>query len=400
MLNSPTILMQDYDYELPQVAIAQKALEPRDASKLLFYNNHQIKDAFFSNIAEFIPPNAQLFFNDAKVIPARIIAQKESGASIEIFLLKPYFTDYFTSLNNTAQCEWECLVGNKKKWKEHEKLQINILIDNIDVTVLMEWQNRETNSVRLSWNNSIKFIDILEQIGKIPLPPYIKRPAEVNDNKRYQTIYSATQGSVAAPTAGLHFTEDTIKSLTEKNIPMHAVTLHISAGTFLPVTSDYAHYHNMHQEIFSIDKRMLLNLKESAFTIAVGTTSVRVLESIYWCAMNLKSGIANPFEVEKLAPYKHYSVNLNPKEAIQILLDDMAKKATNTLTGATSIMIMPGYDFKFIKGLITNFHQPKSTLLLLIAAFTGANRWKDIYSHALLNNYRFLSYGDSSLLLK
>ncbi len=394
------ILIQEYNYTLPPENIAQIAIEPRDASNLLIYENETIKDDVFKNIHLHLPPNSQLFFNDAKVIPARIFAKNKHEAGIEIFLLKPYSADYFTTLNATQTCQWECLIGNKKKWKIEDELEVSIRIDNIVTALKIKWIDRDASIIELYWKNpSIRFLDLLDKIGQMPLPPYIKRQANGNDSSHYQTIYSATAGSVAAPTAGLHFTESVLENIRQKNIPMQRLTLHVSAGTFLPVNTDYAHEHPMHEEIFSIELSSLKALQNSSYAVAVGTTSVRVLESIYWCGFGLFNNKPDPFIVSKMDPYENKNAPISALESLQILIDYMSINNLTTLNGATSIMIMPGYDFKFVKGLITNFHQPKSTLLLLIAAFTK-QKWKNIYDHALEKNYRFLSYGDSSLLLR
>lgn len=385
--------IKDYDYDLPLSKIAQQALEPRDSSKLLVYQNEQISDSVFKNIADYLPPDAGLFYNDAKVIPARVFVQKDSGAHIEIFLLQPALADYTTTLNATESCSWECLIGNKKKWKDDEVLNISLQAD----TISFNWHNKEQNIVTMRWNSGKKMADLLEEIGHMPLPPYIKRADNDHDRSRYQTVYSATSGSVAAPTAGLHFTPEVITKINNKGLHMTPLTLHVSAGTFLPVSVDKAKDHNMHREYFSVDKQLLLQLKSTPFPVAVGTTSVRVIESLYYCALNLKNGKADPFVINKLDPYSNDAA-LSSVEAIELLENYFEKSNSTMITGSTAIMLMPGYTFKFIKGLITNFHQPKSTLILLIAAFTG-NAWRNIYNHALANNYRFLSYGDSSLLL-
>ncbi len=265
-------------------------------------------------------------------------------------------------------------------------------------TVELHWHNREENIVQLQWSAQLKMVDILEYIGHMPLPPYIKRDADDFDKQRYQTVYSANSGSVAAPTAGLHFTESVMANVRAKGIELSALTLHVSAGTFLPVSAEKAVDHTMHKEYFSISLELLQSLKASKKTIAVGTTSVRVMESLYWCAVKLKAGDAEPFIIDKLTPYTT-DTTLTASEALEILEQYMIECESTNIVGSTSIMIMPGYDFKFVKGLVTNFHQPKSTLILLIAAFIGPE-WLNIYQHALNNNYRFLSYGDSSVLLR
>ena len=388
------IEIEDYNYELPPEKIAQRSLNQRDSSKLLFYNG-QISDHYFYELPDLLPANSTLFLNDAKVIPARLKIQKETGTWIEIFLLHPYRSDYFTSLNATSTAQWTCLVGNKKKWKYDEILKHTILNSSIQ----LEWLNYEQNVVQFTWQTAIKFIDIIESMGAMPLPPYIKREAEKNDTERYQTVYSKTSGAVAAPTAGLHFTDNVFKNLAEKEISLNYMTLHVSAGTFLPVTVNKAAEHPMHQEFFSISLDTLNALQNAKIPIAVGTTSLRVIESLYWCAINILEGKSYPFEVEQLQPYTLKNNLPTAKEAIDVLNNYLEVNNLNTITGHTSIMIMPGYHFKYVKGLVTNFHQPKSTLMLLIAALVGDN-WKHIYQHALDTNYRFLSYGDSSLLLK
>ncbi|MDI1235779.1 MAG: S-adenosylmethionine:tRNA ribosyltransferase-isomerase [bacterium] len=394
------LFIKDYDYDLPIDKIAQTAIEPRDASKLLFYNNGNITDSNFKNLAEFIPKNAGLFYNDARVIPARIFTQNEFGAHLEIFLLKPFKTEYFQALNSQSYCLWECLIGNKKKWKNDTTLTLILNIEQYNLSMQFDWHDRDNNIVKISWNNTqFRFIELLFKIGEMPLPPYIKRPSNSNDKDRYQTIYSNTDGSVAAPTAGLHFTDAVIESLRKNNFSMNPLTLHVSAGTFLPVTVEKATEHPMHEEYFTISIDTLQQLLNTEYPIAVGTTSVRVIESLYWCAVRLTLNMEQPFIVNKLDPYELSHLNLDKTSALKTLISYLKMRQLTAINGVTSIMIMPSYRFMFVCGLITNFHQPKSTLLLLIAAFTN-NNWLNIYKHALNNNYRFLSYGDSSLLLR
>ncbi len=392
------ISIEDYNYNLPNENIAQQALQERDTSKFLVYENNEIKHHIFNEIAELLPENSCLFLNDAKVIPARLKVQKNTGAWIEIFLLQPSNTDYFTSLNTTSQTQWQCLIGNKKKWKEDEILQSEFSIQNTSIIFQLTWVNYEQNIVKFTWQTGHLFLDIIETMGAMPLPPYIKRQAEENDKQRYQTVYSKTAGAVAAPTAGLHFTANVFQQLIEKNIDTHYLTLHVSAGTFLPITVQKAAEHPMHQEFFSVNINTINALQNCPYPVAVGTTSVRVLESLYWCAVNILNNKKNPFEIEQLQAYETYKELPTSNKALQILKNYLTENNLETLSGNTCIMIMPSYEFKFIKGLITNFHQPKSTLMLLIAALVGDN-WKNIYQGALENNYRFLSYGDSSLLL-
>lgn len=385
------ILMDDYAYELPDERIAQKAIEPRDSSKLLVYNSGQISDCIFKDINKQIPPETVLFFNNAKVIPARIFVKNANDASIEIFLLQPYSLDHVTALNATNTVEWECMIGNKKKWKSEEVLKLKTIDEEIIVSRVAD------AVVRFEWSSGLAFAEILESFGHLPLPPYIKHEADLNDAIRYQTIYSSVRGSVAAPTAGLHFSDSVLVDLKNANIPMHFTTLHVSAGTFLPVKSSNALQHEMHRELFSIDIETIKALYNAKKVIAVGTTSCRVLESIFWSAIQISEGIEKPFSIDQFVYGNRQNV-MGKKEALDILIAYMEANNIQQINGDTSIMIVPGYTFRVINGLITNFHQPKSTLLLLISAFIGQN-WKKVYTHALENNYRFLSYGDSSLLL-
>lgn len=388
------IKTEDYSYALPDNQIAQTAIEPRDASKLLIYKNKLIQHSTFNQIDNFVPENAQLFFNNAKVIPARIFLKNENNATIEVFLLQPFQQDYFSSLNNTEKTKWECLIGNKKKWNSAQILSINI--DN----TIINFCQKEDNVIEISWNSGLPFVEILNLIGKMPLPPYIKRTANENDSSRYQTIYSKNEGSVAAPTAGLHFTNTVLENLKTAGATLNYLTLHVSAGTFLPMKAENAADHNMHKEYFSINKQCLENILKNGSKIAIGTTSIRVLESIYWCGVKLILKKDQPFIIEKLIAYQlSENENLpNLSIAINTLIAYLEKEKKNKIEGETSILIMPGYKFKIVEGLITNFHQPKSTLILLIAALVGED-WRKIYNEALKSNYRFLSYGDSSLLL-
>ena len=387
------IQIKDYDYPLSDELIAQNAVEPRDHSKLLIYKEGKIKDDYFHQIDQCIESETTLVINDAKVIPARIFFYNQYGAKIEVFLLQPHESEYFAALQSQKIGYWKCLIGNKKKWKENEFLYLK------EFDLKAELIDRDAQIVKFEWENNLAFIQLLQQIGKMPLPPYIKSSNDSVDKNRYQTVYSRTEGSVAAPTAGLHFTDNVMKKLESKNTQICSVTLHVSAGTFLPVTTENAAEHNMHSEFFSVCKKSIQQLIDSKNLMCVGTTSVRVTESIYWLAMNLLNDIENPFEIKQMSCYQNYSKNFsNSKEALIYLLNYMLNNNVSEITGKTSIMIMPGYEFKFLKGLITNFHQPKSTLLLLISAFVG-EQWRVIYKHAIDNKYRFLSYGDSSILI-
>jgi S-adenosylmethionine:tRNA ribosyltransferase-isomerase len=385
-----TVLIKDFDYNLTEDKIAQSAAEPRDSSKLLLYSNNQISDSVFNKLPELLPENASLFFNNAKVIPARIFSKNSNGATIEVFLLQPYKMEHVQALNANDTCVWSCLIGNKKKWKQDEVLEIEIEGTKIQLTQI------EDLVVQFTWQSGKAFVELLEKIGKLPLPPYIKHEANTEDASRYQTVYSEIQGSVAAPTAGLHFTEDVLGELEKKGISKNFVTLHVSAGTFLPVKVEDARAHDMHQEIYSVNKSEVEAILEGKQIIAVGTTSTRVLESLFWAGVNMLEGRENPFKIEQFVYEARQEFTL--EESMQAILNYLDAQKIEAVYGETSIMIIPGYKLRVVKGLITNFHQPKSTLLLLISAFLGEN-WKKVYAHALENGYRFLSYGDSSLLL-
>ncbi len=392
MINIDQIEIKDYDFELNEKHIAQEAIEPRDHSKLLVLKNNKITDEHFYHLHHYIPNGSTLVINDAKVIPARLFFKNQNGANIEVFLLQPYNSEYTQALQSNNECTWKCLIGNKKKWKSNEKLTI----EQIQLTA--ELMDMEGQIVKFSWENKCSFIQLLEQIGNMPLPPYIKKRNKETDKNRYQTVYSKTEGSVAAPTAGLHFTDHVFQELANKNTSICRVTLHVSAGTFLPVTSAKAVDHPMHSEFFSFTKSSIELLLNSQQIICVGTTSVRVTESLYYLATNLLNNVDNPYEIGQFCGYTNYKNTFeNSKTALQFLLDYMNKNQLEEITGNTSIMIMPGYQFQFLNGLITNFHQPKSTLLLLISAFIG-ERWREVYQHAIEQQYRFYSYGDSSLL--
>jgi S-adenosylmethionine:tRNA ribosyltransferase-isomerase len=384
------ILIKDYDYSLTEDKIAQSAIEPRDSSKLLLYMKGRISDSIFHELPEYLPKNSALYFNNAKVIPARIFLKNSNGANIEVFLLQPYKMEHVQALNANATCVWSCLIGNKKKWKQDELLEIDIDGTSIQVKQV------EDLVVQFTWQSGKAFVELLEKMGKLPLPPYIKHEANADDEGRYQTVYSKIQGSVAAPTAGLHFSDEVLETLTKKGLPQNYVTLHVSAGTFLPVKVEDARAHDMHQEIYSVNKTEIESILDGKQIIAVGTTSTRVLESLFWAGVNLIDNKENPFKIEQFVyeGRKDYSL----EESMQAILNYLHANAMDAVYGETSIMVVPGYKFRVVKGLITNFHQPKSTLLLLISAFLGEN-WKAVYAHALANDYRFLSYGDSSLLL-
>jgi S-adenosylmethionine:tRNA ribosyltransferase-isomerase len=392
-----TISMIDYTYGLPEDRIALHPLAERDQSKLLVYQQGEIKHSRFSNLSNFLPPNALLFFNNTKVIPARLFFQKGTGATIEIFLLNPAWPSPIVSvaMTTTQKAQWHCAIGNLKRWKDDTTLTI----ETNHFTLQAKLINRVNAIVEFTWSpSSLSFSEVLERIGSIPLPPYIKRKTERDDSERYQTVYSKEKGAVAAPTAGLHFTENVFDSLKAKNIDIDFLTLHVSAGTFQPVKTENASEHIMHAEQIIITRKNIESLLQSNRpVIAVGTTSLRSLESLYWYGVKLTSNANADFLLSQEDAYR-----LEPcdrEKALLAILKKMDELKTDQLIGESSIYIMPGYDFKIVDGLVTNFHQPGSTLILLVAAFVG-NDWKGIYDAALNNNYRFLSYGDSSLLFR
>lgn len=401
------ISIQDFTYELPDEQIATYALSDRDHSRLLIWNNGEISDEQFYHLADHLPPTSMLVFNNTRVIRARLFFKKLTGAKIEIFCLEPLDpAEYIQSFSQTAGCRWKCIIGNLKKWK-YEVLIQTLEIDGKQVKFMAEKIKELNNNgweIRFTWDNSyFTFADILEASGNIPIPPYLNRESEEIDLTSYQTIYSKIKGSVAAPTAGLHFSESVFETLKKKNISCEEITLHVGAGTFQPVKSETIGGHDMHTEHFIVLRGFIDRL--AAFKgkiIAVGTTSVRTLESLYFAGCKV---IDNPqINPEQLAvnqwePYQLPRFDISRSEAFEALSAWLGDHHLNELNSSTQIIILPGYSFSVISGMVTNFHQPQSTLLLLIAAFLG-NDWKRIYDHALRNNYRFLSYGDSNLYLK
>ena len=402
--NSP-IYIDEYNYPLPDERIAKYPLAKRDASKLLVYKNQKITESVFSSVSDFLPCNTLLVYNNTRVIQARLLFKKDTGASIEVFCLEPLQpADYAQSLGSTTECVWKCMIGNLKKWKEGKlSKQIELAGEKCTFTAERHQTEGNTHSVKFSWDNAaIHFADILENAGELPIPPYLHRKTEESDLTTYQTVYSKIKGSVAAPTAGLHFTEDVFDSLKPKQITIEEVTLHVGAGTFQPVkTRDIAEHH-MHTEVISVQRSTIENLlKQLGNIVAVGTTSVRTLESLYYIGsspLNPPKGDLHVLHVDQWAPYQTKD-KLTTREALQNIIDYLETNNLTTLHAETQIMIKPGYKFRVVDGMITNFHQPKSTLLLLVSAFVDGN-WKQIYDYALENDFRFLSYGDSSLLMK
>jgi S-adenosylmethionine:tRNA ribosyltransferase-isomerase len=403
-LNSfKNIKISDFTYDLPESKIAKYPLAERDKSKLLVWQNGQIAESVFKNCAESIPENAQLIFNNTRVIHARMFFRKETGSKIEIFCLEPVEPrDYQIAFQEKKQVIWKCLVGNSKKWKSGVLSQ-EIEIENEKITLLAERVSQFENTfhIKFSWDKPFTFAEIIEHTGILPIPPYLNRETEDSDEETYQTVYAKIDGSVAAPTAGLHFTDSVLNKLRLKNISEKEITLHVGAGTFQPVKSETIDGHTMHREVVVIPKNIIEGFViNQDKIIAVGTTSVRSLESLYWLGLQMENNSFNPKNPEVLQwePYQN-EAKINTKKSFQNIVDFLHVAGQETIQFSTQIIILPGYDFKVISGMFTNFHQPQSTLLLLIAAFIG-NDWEKVYDYALANNFRFLSYGDSNLYLR
>ncbi len=399
--------VSDYDYSLPGKRIANYPLARRDFSKLLIYSNTiGIKQDIFLNIATYVPSDSLLVFNNTKVIFARLNFKKITGALIEVFCLNPVLpSDYALVFQTKESCIWKCLIGNVKRWKS-ESISRQIIIEGEEVELFATRKDKVSEdgvwNVQFSWTNKkFTFAEILETAGKIPIPPYLKRESEVSDKLNYQTIYSKIKGSVAAPTAGLHFTDEVFQSLKRHHLHLAEVTLHVGAGTFQTVKENDIREHAMHRETIIITGNVIDQLlKYHGKIIAVGTTSVRTLESIYWFGNKLIRGNFEDDKVPEISQWEcyEYEEKIDPEKSLTFVSEYMKQKGLDELLLSTRMMILPGYKFRIINGMITNFHQPKSTLLMLIAAFLG-DSWKDIYAYALQNDFRFLSYGDSCLFL-
>jgi S-adenosylmethionine:tRNA ribosyltransferase-isomerase len=396
------ILIRHFNYDLPHQKIAEFPLQKRDQSRLLVYKDREIKDEYFLNLHNHLPAQSTLVLNNTRVIEARILFTKNTGAQIEIFCLEPYQQTVEQSLASTEKVLWQCLIGGASKWKSGQILQKEIYINNGAVHLNAKYVAKQSDSfiIEFSWVSSNSFAEILHAAGSIPLPPYIKRDVTEQDKERYQTIFSKQEGSVAAPTAALHFTKDTFQKLSGKNIDVAYITLHVGAGTFKPVKTETVAEHEMHKEPFIVSIDVLRKILSSKRIVAVGTTSLRTLETIYWLGVkSIRGLIKDNWVLEQWEAYeliKNFS-SISAKESLQALINWLELHQQTELHCETSLIIIPGYEFKIPNGLITNFHQPQSTLLLLVSAFIGED-WRKVYQHALDNDYRFLSYGDSSLL--
>lgn len=402
--NPRNIQIENYNYDLPDSRIAKYPLTERDSSKLLVYRSGAIVDASFKEISGFLPKNSLMVFNNTKVIQARLQFQKDTGAKVEIFCLEPHIpSDYLMSFQQTEKCNWLCLVGNSKKWKEGI-LSLDIIVTGKELTLRAERLERigDSSEIQFSWNNAeVTFADILDAIGELPIPPYLNRKTEESDIKTYQTVYSKIIGSVAAPTAGLHFTPKVLKEIEAKGIERAEVTLHVGAGTFKPVQAEEIGGHDMHSELISVRKETIESLlsKKDKKIVAVGTTSVRTLESLYYLGIVLADEkVSEDLFVPQWMPYENTMI-ISVEESLSNILRYLNVHELDVLVAHTAIMIAPSYEYKVVDAIVTNFHQPKSTLLLLVSAFTKGDNWTKIYTHALDSDYRFLSYGDSSLLL-
>lgn len=419
-MNPRNLKIEDFNYSLPEERIAFYPLPERDASKLLVYKGGDPQESVFRKVGEFLPPETFLVFNDTRVVRARLVFFKGDGASgahhpgarIEIFCLEPLGADIETAFSSTASCRFKCLIGNNKRWKQGALKMEFPLTDGrtgcLQATKIGTLG--EDFEVEFSWNPcELSFAEVLEASGKVPLPPYIRRLAEEGDTLRYQTVFARHNGSVAAPTAGLHFTQAVLDDLQGRGIERDFITLHVGAGTFMPVKAEEVGGHAMHSEHIVASKNLINNLlntlQANRPVVAVGTTSMRSLESLYWMGVRLACGEeplpGEEFEVKQWDPYETYAEKrerTSPEEALRQLMDYMGKKGLSQIHAHTSLMIAPGYPFAFCKGIITNFHQPKSTLLLLVSALIGP-AWRELYAYALAHHFRFLSYGDSCLFL-
>lgn len=403
-VNPQDLSIHDFSYELPTEKIADFPLAERDQSKLLHYSAGKIVDHRFHELPDLLKPNDLLVFNQTRVVQARLLFKNSTGARIEVFCLAPLGqTDMVQAMLQKGSAEWLCMVGRASKWKEDEVLKAEHSESGIQLKVRMLRREAEGFKLHFSWEpNAHCFAEILEYFGKIPLPPYIKREPVEGDSERYQTVYASENGSVAAPTAGLHFTDAVLESLQTRHIEIAKLTLHVGAGTFKPVKAERMADHAMHEERVIIGLDVIKQLAAcKGRVVAVGTTSLRSLESLYWTALRLKNKPDSDWKIQvsQWEPYESGYMQDSFQELMAWLAEGMRERGIQAITGSTGLLIAPGYSLKVAEGLITNFHQPNSTLLLLVAAVIGDD-WEMVYAHALENGYRFLSYGDSSLLVR
>ena len=404
------IHIKDFNYNLPDERIAKFPLAERDHSKLLLYKHGEVSEDVFYNIPKYLPKGALMVFNNTKVIQARLHFRKETGALIEVFLLEPYKpADYEQMFQSTGSCSWLCMIGNLKKWKEG-KLRRTFDVKGKTVTLTAARREDVGKSYRVDFewdSDSISFAELLDSVGELPIPPYLNRETQESDKETYQTVYSKIKGSVAAPTAGLHFTPEVLKAIDDAGVDREELTLHVGAGTFKPVKSEEIQDHEMHTEYICVHRETLEKLiRHNAEAIAVGTTSVRTLESLYYMGLKLEKNMdisEEELHVGQWEPYddeiQRLAAMVSPVKAMRNILAYLDRHSLSSLHSSTQIIIAPGYDYKVVKMLVTNFHQPQSTLLLLVSAFLRGGDWYKIYDYALSHEFRFLSYGDSSLLI-
>lgn len=405
-MDTKHIQIKDFNYNLPDERIAKFPLAKRDNSKLLLYRHGEVTEDVFHNIAQYLPKGALMVFNNTKVIQARLHFRKETGALIEVFLLEPYMpADYEQMFQTTGHCSWLCMIGNLKKWKEGT-LKRTFDVKGKEVTLVAERKEDVHKSYRVdfSWDASdVSWAELLDAVGELPIPPYLNRETQESDKTTYQTVYSKVKGSVAAPTAGLHFTPEVLADIDRHGIDREELTLHVGAGTFKPVKSEEIQDHEMHTEYICVHRQTLEKLiRHEAKAIAVGTTSVRTLESLYYIGVKLEKTLdlsEEELHVRQWEPYENTVAKpITPLKAIENILAYLDKHGLSALHASTQIIIAPGYEYNIVKMLVTNFHQPQSTLLLLVSAFVHGD-WRKIYDYALAHDFRFLSYGDSSLLI-
>ncbi len=402
-MNPQNILIENYDYPLPDERIAKHPLKERDRCKLLVADRAgAMSQHIFTELPDLLPQGAILIYNNTRVINARLRLRKESGAQIEIFCLEPIApADYAQNFAATESCSWNCLVGNSKRWKSGP-LVTEVRVGDATSVLTAERiaVNDNSSDIRFTWTGGHSFAEIIQAVGEIPIPPYLNRSTEPDDSVDYQTVYSHIDGSVAAPTAGLHFTDAVLSDIDRHGIRRCEVTLHVGAGTFKPVKSDSIGEHDMHSEFISVSRETIAALAAAEGpVIAVGTTSVRTLESLYQIGCLISQDLWTG-EVPQWYPYAESHPGLTVKESLTRLLEYMASEDIDVLTASTRIIIAPGYEYKIVDGMVTNFHQPRSTLLLLVSAFLGEDRWRPVYDYALAHDFRFLSYGDACLFLK
>ena len=405
-MDTKHIQIKDFNYNLPDERIAKFPLAKRDNSKLLLYRHGEVTEDVFHNIAQYLPKGALMVFNNTKVIQARLHFRKETGALIEVFLLEPYMpADYEQMFQTTGHCSWLCMIGNLKKWKEGT-LKRTFDVKGKEVTLVAERKEDVHKSYRVdfSWDASdVSWAELLDAVGELPIPPYLNRETQESDKTTYQTVYSKIKGSVAAPTAGLHFTPEVLADIDRHGIDREELTLHVGAGTFKPVKSEEIQDHEMHTEYICVHRQTLEKLiRHEAKALAVGTTSVRTLESLYYIGVKLEKTLdlsEEELHVCQWEPYENAVAKpITPIKAIENILAYLDKHGLSALHASTQIIIAPGYEYNIVKMLVTNFHQPQSTLLLLVSAFVHGD-WRKIYDYALAHDFRFLSYGDSSMLI-